>query len=405
MQMLTEGWYPDRITLLDMACLPMTLVKPCAASFSRSREGIPVQCEIMSGDAEDAWRRVTAELAAGKGPDILCLKSDDGRMQILHDKGVLADLTELISPEVKTQMFPGIVESGCVNGDWVGFIPEASAQVLAVSDDVWDKDSWTLEDVFSIMKNNEQIKWLCINSGMQPRPEDFLFVMLDVMGEEPFIDRENKESHLDGELFRRILKAGMEYSTERYDIDTLKELVEGGQCLMADGGGYGESDLIWTVMEYSEGCHFVGYPGQENYVGYWYAPYVLVVNQNSPHKERIGEYFEYMLEKDNQNAANAIGVMENVARSNVYYDEFASPPSWLYKNWRGGIPIGKPDGSTYLEEIVDCMSHLGPCPITLPNPVRMIIVTEARAYYNGELTLEQAVEIIDNRVQLYLDEQ
>ena len=106
MQMLTEGWYPDRITLLDMACLPMTLVKPCAASFSRSREGIPVQCEIMSGDAEDAWRRVTAELAAGKGPDILCLKSDDDRMQILHDKGVLADLTELISPEVKAQMFP-----------------------------------------------------------------------------------------------------------------------------------------------------------------------------------------------------------------------------------------------------------------------------------------------------------
>ena len=103
MQMLTEGWYPDRITLLDMACLPMTLVKPCAASFSRSREGIPVQCEIMSGDAEDAWRRVTAELAAGKGPDILCLKSDDDRMQILHDKGVLADLTELISPEVKAR--------------------------------------------------------------------------------------------------------------------------------------------------------------------------------------------------------------------------------------------------------------------------------------------------------------
>ena len=236
---------------------------------------------------------------------------------------------------------------------------------------------------------------------------DLLFLLmnsLESMEDIGLIDLEKGESHFDSEWFRRILEATDNYNTEKYAEQDLHHIIASGQCVMRVVNLRGEADVIAELQEYSEDCHYVGYPGQENYVGYW-SPYcVLLVNKNSPYKERIGEFLEYMLESETQNSASdAIGVMESVTRNNIYYDEFASTPGWMYRNWRGGISIQKPDGSTYLEELVDVLKNLGPKRY-LPNAVRTIIREEARAYYDGERSLDRTVEIIDNRVQLYLDE-
>lgn len=399
----------EAITLMNFGQLWGSDVKSWAASFSRTNSGVPIRCKEFTGELDDAWNRTMAELAAGKGPDIICIagQDKDDRMHVLYEKGVLADLSDLVSEETKSQFFPGIIESGSIDGDWVGMIPEALASLLLVSDQLWEDEHWTLEDIFALADNKEQTDRLLIYDNDQPDDMDLLFMLMDsmeCMEDIGLIDLEKGESHFDSEWFRRILEATDNYNTEKYAEQDLHHIIASGQCVMRVVNMHVEADVIEELQEFSEGCHFVGYPGQENYVGYW-SPYcVLLVNKNSLYKERIGEFLEYMLESETQNSASdAIGVMESVTRNNIYYDEFASPPGWLYRNWRGGINIQKPDGSTYMEELVDVLKNLGPKRY-LPNAVRTIIREEARAYYNGERSLDRTIEIIDNRVQLYLDE-
>ena len=64
----------------------------------------------------------------------------------------------------------------------------------------------------------------------------------------------------------------------------------------------------------------------------------------------------------------------------------------------------KEDGSTYLEEYIAVLDKLGPLPHN-DSKLKEIIVSGAQEYFEGKCTAERAAELIDNRVQLYLDEQ
>ena len=66
-----------------------------------------------------------------------------------------------------------------------------------------------------------------------------------------------------------------------------------------------------------------------------------------------------------------------------------------------------PDGSTYIERVNELLSICVPAPETYP-ALWNIISEELMAYYegaNGNRTPREIAEMIDNRIQLYLDEQ
>ena len=97
-----------------------------------------------------------------------------------------------------------------------------------------------------------------------------------------------------------------------------------------------------------------------------------------------------------------LGVREDVVRGSLYYDKYVE--EWLYTAGGGGYPFQKSDGSTYIEEYVEFLRGLGPWPIK-DTPIREIIEQETEKYFNDVYDLDRTIEVIDNRVQLYLDEQ
>lgn len=78
--------------------------------------------------------RIMAEIVAGKGPEILLVDRKD--LQILFDKGVLADLSGVLSKETEEQIFKGVLAAGTIDGKLVGLADSVRSQTVLVSKNV-----------------------------------------------------------------------------------------------------------------------------------------------------------------------------------------------------------------------------------------------------------------------------
>ena len=68
----------------------------------------------------------------------------------------------------------------------------------------------------------------------------------------------------------------------------------------------------------------------------------------------------------------------------------------------GAYPFTREDGESYLEEYVSFLNSLGPWPED--SHIVGIIDEETADYFNGVKDVNQTAELIQNRVQLYLNE-
>lgn len=389
-----EGETEEKITVLDIR--GSNYLQSCAAEYSRTEAEIPIQYKKASGEKEDIWPRTLAEFAAGKGPDILCISSDDEYVQILQEKGILADLSTLISGETKKQIFPGILESGTVSNVWVGVCPEAYVATYVTSDKVWDKDTWSTQDILTLIEKNEP-EGINVSDNGSATPENCLFFMLGAyMNDIPFGD-------FTDERFREVLTYAKDFGKRPRLTESVSELIRDGRCVTTSMMILSANDFVSAMEQYGEHCRFMGFPGQGDSVGSWLGTYLIVVNQNTKYTEEIGKFLEYVLSEEKQNAIiGFLGVREDVVRGNVYYDEYIE--EWFYATSTTGCKFEKPDGSTYMEEYVEFLRGLGPWPIK-NTPIREIIEQETEKYFNDVYDLDRTIEVIDNRVQLYLDEQ
>lgn len=110
-----------------------------AAGFSRKNPSCNIKYESEDA-AEDMTRwqayhdRIMAEIVAGKGPEILLVDRKD--LQILFDKGVLADLSGVLSKETEEQIFKGVLAAGTIDGKLVGLADSVRSQTVLVSKNV-----------------------------------------------------------------------------------------------------------------------------------------------------------------------------------------------------------------------------------------------------------------------------
>jgi len=385
----------EKITVLDIR--GSNYLQSCAAEYSRTEAEIPIQYKKASGEKEDIWTRTMAEFAAGKGPDILCISADDEYVQILQDKGILADLSTLISGEIKDQIFPGILEVGTVDSTWVGVCPEAMAFTYVTSEKHWNQRVWDTEDILKVIKMNHELEGIYVFSNGKASPEENLLFMLGAsMDKIPF-------GNFADERFREVLTHAKNFGKSKEATKDVADLVREGGCISAAVSIYNAHDFVSAMEQYGDQCRFMGFPGQGDCVGSWLGTYLIVVNKSSEHLEEIGEFLEYVLSEEQQSSIiGFLGVREDVVRNSLFYDKYVE--KWLFATpMGGGWGFEKPDGSTYIEEYVEFLRGLGPWPIK-NTPIREIIEQETEKYFNDVYDLDRTIEVIDNRVKLYLDE-
>lgn len=404
----------DKMRIAFLATVGSSDLSRPAQIFSYSHPEFGLEQEQYSGETETGVLRdrVFMELAAGKGPDLMWVNEED--MHILEEKGLLMELSGLISEDIKEQMLPGVIQSGTIDDRMVGLKLYAIYRTVFVSDAVWEKDTWTLADVRDILQSREDWDWaFSYRFGeMAPYgPYELLSEVLlaDLEGSE-FLDMEQGRCSFDSEEFVELIKLCKKYGqvnqAEKDAEEWYAQLKDGESIAHISWMVDGFVDFSLAMNRYEDSAHIVGFPTQEGGKNFILANSYLVVNANTEHQEQIRELIAYLLSYDNQYDSSYMSVRKDVIRDSVVY--FEPDESWRLKistTKNSFMNIEKkPDGTTWIEEYLAFLEDCVPEPNWRYTSVGQILSEELPAYFEGNKSAEDVADIIQRRVQLYLSE-
>ncbi len=390
-----------------------------ASEYSREHTECPIKMEQNGGDKETFRNRILMELAADKGPELMWVSRED--MAILAEKGVLMDLKELIPADIYEQLFPFAIQDCTIDGKMLGVAPWYSLHTMAVSKKVWTEDSWTLSEFLDVAESRTD--WELILCPSRYDGYSLFCNLLPGLDGTPFLDMEQGVAHFDHEEFIRLLEfcrqnGGAPLRSEKEAMassmtvsrDEAMQILREGNCVAERWDMYdGLHGFASSLAEFGEDIYMVGspsYAGSGHYVGNYNG--YLAVNAKAEHLDEIKEYISLLLDYENQFTVMGCCVRRDVARDQVVRDEFSGELRIL-----AGKPSSetvlhsemelKPDGTSYLEEYLAFLDSCVPMP-DYPSRISAILWEELDGYFSGTRNVEDTVDIIQNRVQLYLDE-
>ena len=249
----TEPVYEDTIRIADISSLQVDeFVQSCAASFSRKNPLYHLECELADHD------RIMNEIVSGNGPELLVVNRED--METLYEKGVIENLSDVLSEETREQIYASVLEAGQISGKQVGLAWSGSGFTLYVSKDVWQKDTWSVEEFVSLTEEREgELDDIFV--GLTPWYQSpfmtFRYIAMMDLKNSPFIDWEKGECYFDSELFRKVLELSVRYGkvVENFSVNDqdafqnagIQELKEGRAMAYA---GWDRVILIYSVRRW-----------------------------------------------------------------------------------------------------------------------------------------------------------
>ncbi len=385
-----------------------------AATFTQNGGDIPIKMEMEERQEyqEDYRTRIMAEMVSDQGPDILYVSRED--MIMMQERGMLRELTDMIAPETKEVLITAVLDLGTVNGEMVGLVPEVSFVTLGVSNKLWTENSWNMEQLTDLLEGGEWERPFTL-MGMCPNAVSlFHMVFFRDPVKAGFLDLEQGTARFDSEEFIAILELCKKYGNNRptdqlSENERIQQLRE-GETVAEISYLYGGLDTFSQMAgRFGDDAHAVGFPvesGSGCYVDSYSFGY-LVVNANTKYDKEISTFFARLLDYENQFKTNGGCVRMDVIRNSVYFDEGLGNCVMLRsgdtKNLECQELALKPDGTSYLEEYLAFVESCEPVPYC-PQQIRTIVGEEIASFFDGQKSAEETADVIQKKVQLYLDE-
>lgn len=380
-------------------------VESAVIAWSVSHPDCQIAYEQDTENQEGFFQRIMAQMTAGDGPDLLFVQAED--MERMNEKELLADLSAVLEEETRKQLFAGVLTAGERNGRLAGLPAGINGLGMITTEGNWQKDTWTLSEAAELWRERKgQGAWRFLPERWSQQ-EMLEYLVLTELANSPFIDWENHTCDFENDLFRQVLEMSAERNVREHtnlDIDqefeTAAKVADG--VYLADviyGGGI---SIYACLMEYYDGeARLVGIP-TENGSGNVLKCYgFLVVNAKSEHLEEAMDFLRFYYGKEFQSGVERNVLRKDVLRERVVPDE-AGGDSEIDTATNMTVPLKK-DGTSYVDDYIVFMDS---CRAELwgTEAVKAIIQEEAEVFFERSQTAEQAARNIQNRVQLYLEE-
>ncbi|MDE6675778.1 MAG: hypothetical protein K2K19_13390, partial [Acetatifactor sp.] len=180
------------------------------------------------------------------------------------------------------------------------------------------------------------------------------------------------------------------------------ELLESGNYAAVILTPWNFPDFNQIMSMVTADCYQVGFPTDEGTGCYWQTDYYLVVNRNAANKDLVYAYLAYLLEEKSQNST-LLPVRRDLLEQHIVIDE--NNPA-QYSDNKGGYYMLEtgPDGGVWQEEY-ERMQSRSVLVTKNTESIQQIIIEEVENYFSGIRDAEAVAGLIQNRVQLYLNEQ
>lgn len=377
------------------------------------------QEEFLSGEAvnivSEFTRQIQMEMAVGRGPDLLLGNSHlyFGEMDLgdLARNGQLQSVEGMLKDE--DAYWPAALESGRINGKLYGIPYDCTLFLTTYSESFTaGRQSWTIEELMEAVRNTDADMLQC---GLDGTAIVLAYGLYD-NDSKAYIDWENRKSHLTEEPFLALLEFAKDYADyEEYSrISDTKSAVQEGRAIAANPYVFGGLENYYYLTELEdifqgEPSH-LGFPRSEGN-GIYVVPTMFFVNAQTEKKEGIAALFQFLLSEENQlrdvgrpfdnqrfthfltRLPVRLSALERSIKLAVQKGQSQTDSPWSYgiseeqEIWARFLIENARPGNFYAKEI------------------ESIIYEELEPYFQGQRTAEETARILDNRVQLYLDEQ
>lgn len=409
-------------TVITLGALWMDdIVKRQAIEFNKNSENYEIELKEYAQE-EDPVAKMNADIMAGNVPDILLLSMLPYEQYVA--KGMFEDLTPYFErdEEIDTKdLSDSVLEAITMDGKIYYTSPSFKiSTMVARKSDVGEQTGWTFEEMKALINQKEE--------GVRPfyyeSKSDMLYPFMKD-GLKDFVDWKAGVSHFDNDNFKNILEVCKSYGGNQKreytedDVPDLISLIQDGEILFADG----EVDFL-GVQQYrklfGEEITYIGYPNEKKQGTYFVFDAPLAIYSKSKVKEGAWEFLRTFMKKETQ-GKNAIYLngtptrkdcldllVQALTTTETYIDEFGQE---VYPLDAGNVEAGygdmiidyEPLSQEEIDQYMDLINRTHQVS-DYNDTIFKIIQEEAEPYFFEEKSLDATIEIIQNRITTYINE-
>ncbi len=360
------------------------------------------------------------DLEAGNIPDIIDLTYCPMTLETLICVGAVEDLTPYLEADEtikKEDYIPNVLSAYERDGGLYAIMPCFGVEAfVGRADEIGEKKTWTTEDVITLLDSKEA------DTKLLPGADKWsiLWIMCN-RNQDMFIDKDSGACSFTGEEFKKILEFANRFPNEGNDDSTLDDLRNGRTLL--------NREVITSVQQYQMYEYMFG--GPVNTIGYpSFGESGLTLKSNgttvamsaySENKEGIWEFIRFNLSKERQeNAGSPNGVFpilksalekqfEKDMEQEYIKDENGSQREMPKSTWMrslGGeeftveVYAANEEQVARVREMIETAQNEE----SMNTEILNIISEEASGYFEGQKSVEDVAAVVQNRVQLYMNE-
>ncbi|WP_044912679.1 extracellular solute-binding protein [Butyrivibrio sp. WCE2006] len=367
-------------------------------------------------DYSGGANRLNTDIVSGNTPDILVLDSDMP-VDSYISKGLFEDLSDYFKNDEelsKLKFMDHVMETFKTDGKMYKLIPSYSIEtVAAYTKDVGDKNTWTIDELEKIIKDkNIQYKNVFGNLSR----EDVFEMALSLSGSQ-YIDWSTLTCNYDSDAFIHLLEFVNEFPEELEEEDIYNDV----SAYWREGNSIAERLYLYGLSDYNyeakgtfgDKISLVGFPSDNGSGSALYPNLQLTMSSSSKVKDGCWEFMRYFLTDEYQKTIDgALPVSmtkmdEMIAAAKkkpTYIDENGKEVEYEDTTYIGETEIIiSPMTDEEVNGVLDFINSVDQVGVANEEVVN-IIYEEAAAFFSGQKTAAEVADIIQSRVQIYVNE-
>lgn len=378
---------------------------------------------------EDPWgeamTRMNNDILTGNAPDMICLGNVN--MQLMAAKGVFEDLAPYLENSQvlkRDELVESVLQAYTMNDTLCG-IPTTFniVTMMAPTSKVGEEMGWTLDEMMELVEKMPEDAQI-----MEYATKNSILGMMLRCSADSYVNWETGECHFDSDDFIKVLEFANKFPMEfEYSEDnpSLPELARSGSLLVTDQyiGRTGEFQIMPKVWGEPMTC--IGYPTSSGTGSAISGDGAIAISAKSKHKEAAWSFIEEFVKNSAEDDMYSWGFSTVKSKLEATFEEDMTP-SYQYdmdgeimkdengnpiENSKGGWSFGNSNETFDIyaatQEEVDQIKELinnSTTVMTMDEQLLAIIQEEAAPYFDGQKSAQEAAEIIQNRIQVYVDE-
>lgn len=364
--------------------------------------------------------RLNSDITSGQMPDIMLL-NDMSSYGNYVSKGVLADIGAMLEADEelgKLEYLQNVWDAYSVKGKLYAVVPGFNVRTMVAKKSlVGEPQSWTMDDVEAVLATMPEG---ATAFGDMMR-DTYIYYMMSYAGQD-FIDVETGKCNFDSQSFIDMLKYAKTLPTEYpqdywedYDYSYHENQYRENRALLYDLYIGNIRDCKYQIKGYiGEEVSYVGFPTSlSNGSTLISGSYTFMISAKSKHMDGAWQFVRQFLTEEYQNDSqyympvlkSAFLEKAKEATERSYWIDEEGNKEYYDDTWyiNGEEIVLEPFTQEEVDAICEFIYTVNRTAY-YNDDIRNIITEEAEAFFSGQKSVQEVVDIIQSRAQVFVNE-